>query len=30
MANKSVQSIEPIIADMVNSWLKSYGLEYKE
>lgn len=29
MANKSVQSIEPIIADLVNSWLKEYKLDYK-
>lgn len=26
---KNVQSIEPIIADLVNSWLKSYNLDYK-
>lgn len=24
-----VQSVEPNIADLVNSWLKSYGLDYK-
>lgn len=24
-----VQSIEPIVADKVNSWLKDYGLDYK-
>lgn len=24
-----VQSIEPNIADLVNGWLKSYGLDYK-
>ena len=29
MAGKSVQSIEPIIADLVNSWLKEYKLDYK-
>lgn len=30
MANKSkVQSVEPDIADLVNGWLKSYGLDYK-
>lgn len=29
MASKSVQSIEPIIADLVNSWLKEYKLDYK-
>ena len=26
---KKVQSIEPIIADLVNGWLKSYKLDYK-
>lgn len=26
---KQVQSIEPIIADLVNGWLKSYKLDYK-
>lgn len=26
---KKVQSIEPSIADLVNSWLKSYGVDYK-
>lgn len=26
---KHVQSIEPIIADLVNGWLKSYKLDYK-
>jgi hypothetical protein len=25
----AVQSIEPIIADTVNGWMKSYGLDYK-
>ena len=29
MASKSVKSIEPMIADMVNSWLKKYKLDYK-
>ena len=29
MAKTKVQSIEPIIADMANGWLKSYGLDYK-
>ncbi len=29
MATKSVQSVEPQIALMVNGWLKSYGLDYK-
>lgn len=24
-----MQSIEPNIADLVNGWLKSYGLDYK-
>ena len=24
-----VQSVEPNIADLVNGWLRSYGLEYK-
>lgn len=28
-SKKKVQSIEPNIADMVNGWLKSYGLNYK-
>lgn len=23
------QSVEPKIAELVNSWLKSYGLDYK-
>lgn len=26
---KSAQSIEPNIADLANSWLKSYKLDYK-
>ncbi len=29
MAKKTVQSIEPNIADLANGWLKSYKLEYK-
>lgn len=29
MAKKSVQSVEPMVADFVNGWLKSYGLDYK-
>ncbi|ASD29223.1 restriction endonuclease subunit M [Ureaplasma parvum] len=29
MSKKSVQSIEPIVADIVNGWLKSYKLDYK-
>ena len=29
MAKKVVQSIEPIIADLANGWLKDYGLDYK-
>lgn len=29
MAKKKSQSVEPNIADLANSWLKSYGLSYK-
>lgn len=29
MAKKSIQSVEPNIADLVNGWLKSYHLNYK-
>lgn len=29
MAKTIVQSVEPNIADLVNGWLKSYGLDYK-
>ena len=29
MAKKSIQSVEPNIADLVNGWLKSYKLSYK-
>jgi len=29
MAKRKTQSIEPLIADMANGWLKSYGLDYK-
>ncbi|WP_270337561.1 VRR-NUC domain-containing protein [Streptococcus infantarius] len=29
MAKVKVQSVEPIIADLVNGWLKSYSLDYK-
>lgn len=29
MVRKSIQSIEPIIADTVNTWLRGYGLDYK-
>lgn len=29
MAKKSIKSIEPNIADLVNGWLKSYGVSYK-
>lgn len=29
MAKNKIQSIEPIIADMVNGWLKDYKLDYK-
>lgn len=28
-AKKTVQSVEPNIADLANGWLKSYGLDYK-
>lgn len=27
--NKTIQSIEPNIADLANGWLKSFGLDYK-
>ena len=29
MARSKVQSVEPIIADLANGWLKSYNLDYK-
>lgn len=29
MAKRTIQSIEPIISDLANGWLKSYGLDYK-
>lgn len=29
MAKIKIQSVEPNIADMVNNWLKNYGLDYK-
>lgn len=29
MANKTPQSVEPNVADKVNGWLKSYGVDYK-
>ncbi|KCY35689.1 type I restriction-modification system methyltransferase subunit domain protein, partial [Acinetobacter baumannii 1288284] len=29
MAKKTVQSIEPNIADLANGWLKSFKLDYK-
>ena len=29
MAKTSIQSVEPMVADLVNGWLKSYGLDYK-
>lgn len=29
MVKTKIQSIEPMVADLVNSWLKSYGLNYK-
>ncbi len=29
MAKKTIQSVEPIITDMANGWLKEYKLDYK-
>ncbi len=29
MAKKNIQSVEPNVADLVNSWLKSYKVDYK-
>ncbi len=29
MAKSTTQSIEPVIADLANGWMKSYGLDYK-
>lgn len=29
MTKRGVQSVEPNVADMVNGWLRSYGVEYK-
>lgn len=29
MGSRAVQSVEPNIADLVNGWLRSYGLNYK-
>lgn len=29
MAKVKTQSVEPMVADLVNGWLKSYGLDYK-
>ena len=29
MKKRTIQSVEPNIADLVNGWLKSYGLDYK-
>ena len=29
MAKTTVQSVEPNIADLVNTWLKSYKVDYK-
>lgn len=29
MAKTSTQSIEPVIADLANGWMKAYGLDYK-
>lgn len=29
MAKKTIQSVEPQIADLANSWMRGYGLDYK-
>lgn len=29
MKQKSLKSVEPKVADLVNGWLKSYDLDYK-
>lgn len=29
MAKKTVQSVEPNVADLCNGWMKSYGLDYR-
>lgn len=29
MTKISIQPVEPIVVDLVNGWLKSYGLDYK-
>lgn len=29
MAKNAIQSIEPNIANLVNGWIKSYGVPYK-
>lgn len=29
MAKRSIQSVEPNVADEVNGWLRSYGVDYK-
>lgn len=29
MAKRGVQSVEPNVADVVNGWLRSYGVDYK-
>lgn len=29
MAKKNIQSVEPQVADLANSWMRGYGLEYK-
>lgn len=29
MVKSKVQSVEPMVADLVNGWLRSYGLDYK-
>ena len=29
MPKGKIQSVEPMVADLVNGWLKSYNLNYK-
>lgn len=29
MATSKIQSIEPLIADLANGWMKAYKLDYK-
>lgn len=29
MAKKNIQSVEPQVADLANSWMRGYGLDYK-